>query len=43
MGHEDERIESDLENLRGEKLPYLSLLIVKKKSGGAEKIVAGPE
>ena len=30
LGHEDERIETDLENLRGEKLPYLSLLIVKK-------------
>jgi precorrin-2/cobalt-factor-2 C20-methyltransferase len=30
LGHEDERIESDLESLQGEKLPYLSLLIVKK-------------
>ena len=37
LGHEDERIESDLENLRGEKLPYLSLLIVKKNQAERRK------
>ena len=29
-GHEDERVEKDVLKLRGQKLPYLSLMIVKK-------------
>jgi precorrin-2/cobalt-factor-2 C20-methyltransferase len=33
LGHEDERIEWDLSRLCGEKMPYLSLLIVKKSAG----------
>ncbi|MFH1091408.1 MAG: precorrin-2 C(20)-methyltransferase [Pseudomonadota bacterium] len=31
-GHEDERIEKDIRTLRGENMPYLSLLIIKKKT-----------